>query len=159
MAEAIATALTIINLLGSLEFADDLPWMARAMEGETGGVFSNVDQIEATIWIAHTILNRLGSQGFGRTEDGEQRSMEDVVRRGFYGHFNAPDPDRKWYILAATVIFNRGFHKVDPTRGCLAMLSFHDMERMGVKQSQATKCIKGYGRYGLCFFEEWPIDD
>jgi len=151
MAEAVAAFVIIAGLLGEPGFVEGVEWIARAADGEVGGVLG--DQTEqAQEWIVHTILNRLHSSAY-------PNDPEEVVRGSFYGWTHSDVSSASYhraYLLTLKVVINRSLLKHAPTDGWY-MFSLQDLEKFGVEM-RADRCFIE-GVYGLCFFKEYPIEE
>jgi len=144
--------MAILALINSLlrppkPYSTSVLFLARAVQGEGAGFFSN--RQEVGLWIAHIALNRY--------EDRESnpwwhhRSIQEIVEDAFHGYVNVKDPD-PW---AVRIVWKAVGRKEDITGGALFMLSKNDMERLQVTAVPLQAFEEG--PWGLYFFKTWPV--
>lgn len=138
--------MAILTALGLPQFTNEIVWIARAVQGETGSLF--IDNREISAMITHTILNRATSIDF-------PSRPEIIVRQGFYGYKLVKDPDASHYDLALQAALQY-ILSGDITDGALYMLSYHDMTRMDIPHVVGKCYDADADGYGLCFFKKWP---
>jgi len=99
---------------------DDVLFLARAIQGEGAGLFT--DRALCGLWIGHTAVNLYQSDW----QAGRWASVADVVRDRFHGYVNVTEP-ADWAIDLADMVL----HEDDITGGAQAMLSLADLHAHG----------------------------
>jgi len=100
--------------------SEDVLLLARAIQGEGAGLFTDREQVG--LWIGHTAVNLYQSNWQG----GRWESVADVVRDRFHGYVNVKQP-AQWAIDLAEKALS-GF---DITNDAQAMLSLADLRAHG----------------------------
>jgi len=100
--------------------SDDVLLLARAIQGEGAGLFT--DRALCGLWIGHTAVNLYQSDW----QAGRWASVADVVRDRFHGYVNVEQPAQWALDIARQVLLEE-----DITGGAQAMLSLDDLRSHG----------------------------
>lgn len=142
--QQLSIAVQLVGALSGIELhLEDAVLLARAVEGEGAGLFSNRDEVGQ--WIAETAMNRTERKWW-------PHDLITIVTRDFHGYVNCKVPQPWALVIAVQAILREG----DMTGGAVFVMNGPDIAKLGADKADRAIKVFTEGKHALYFFRQWP---